>query len=92
MVSNGPGVERAVKESGIRRNVKNRESDSNLPVESDNSITSSQSTPSSSTDDQLNPNVNNASGIKRSGSDIKQGAGADKKVPKWFKPGKPDPK
>ena len=81
MLSNGPGVERAVKESGIRRNVKNRDGDSNRPVESDTSITPFQNTASSSTDDYLNPNVNNADGIKRSGSDIKQGVGAEKKVP-----------
>ena len=38
------------------------------------------------------PKSNNGGGVKRSGSHSKnQGVDAEKKLPKWFKPGKPNP-
>ena len=87
MLSNGRGVERAVKESGIRRNLK--EDLPNQKNESDKMATNNAKLGSSAV---TSIKSNNGGGVKRSGSDsTRQEVDADKKVPKWFKPGKPNP-
>ena len=77
MLSNGPGIERALKESGLRRNTK--ENPTNNVNEADAKLNRSK--------------TQNGAGVKRSGSDgTKQELDHEKKLPKWFKPGKPTPR
>ena len=87
-MSNGPGVERAMRESGILRNTKNDQ-----PVKNNvrNSERAASSTASASSVHMTPPEANNGGGVKRSGSYGKnQGLDTGKKVPKWFKPSKPN--
>ena len=56
------------------------------------SVPTQSSTPGTSLATMNSPKSNNGGGVKRSGSYNKnQGITKEKKVPKWFKPGKPDP-
>jgi len=83
-LSNSVGVERSLIDCGIRRNVKERNPTSN------ENVTCSKPSDSTSTKEAKHQSIKNGNGIKRTGSDnSSQGLKPDTKVPKWFKPGKP---
>ena len=84
LLSNGLGVEQTLSQAGLRRNItptysSNADKFANTGSEATSSISSMSK---SST----------AGATKRSGSNTRnQEVPTDKKIPKWFKPGKPNP-
>ena len=90
LLSNGPGVERAITESDIKKDKNDNSRDKT--IKSDTSLTTN-ATYSTSSTEMSSGKSNNGTGVKRSGSNgYNQEANPDKKIPKWFKPGKPNPK
>jgi len=82
LLSNSTGVERSLVDCGIRKKVKEPSSvfQTNTGKASSNTITNVQST-----------STKNGSGIKRNGSEnSNHSLTPGSKVPKWFKPGKPN--
>ena len=84
LLSNGLGVEQTVSQAGLRRKETPTYSSKTDKFENTGSEASSPISGMSKS--------STAGATKRSGSNTRnQGVPTDKKIPKWFKPGKPDP-
>ena len=84
LLSNGLGVEQTVSQAGLRRNATPTYSRNNDEFENTGSEASSSISSMSKS--------STAGATKRSGSNTRnQEVPTDKKIPKWFKPGKPNP-
>ena len=82
LLSNSAGVERSLIDCGIRKKVTEPSSVSQKNTGKASSNTSTNAHPTS---------TQNGSGIKRTGSESSsQSLNPGSKVPKWFKPGKPN--
>ena len=83
LLSNSVGVERSLIDCGIRKNAREHSPILHKPLE--------EASPNTASNAHL-VSSKNGSGIKRTGSDhSNQGLNPGTKVPKWFKPGKPNP-